>query len=71
MTSIISALTWIINNWALISTAFSSVASIALFFMHGNNKSELQALRDFVNSVHVRKDPDSAKAVATELNPKI
>ncbi len=73
MAGIISALSWVINNWQLISTAFSSLASITLFFMHGNNKAELQALRDFITSVHVRQDPspDSAKAVSEAQFPKI
>jgi hypothetical protein len=75
MNGAISLLQWIIDNWQIIATAFSSVSSIALFFMHGSARSELQEIRDFINSVSVSqpKGPvdTSAKAVQEQQNPKV
>lgn len=53
MSGLLAALQWLISNWNLIATCFSSLASIVLFFMHGNAKQELQQLKDFVNSLQI------------------
>lgn len=71
MTGAIAAISWLVENWSLIATCFSSLASIALFFMHGTNKAQLQELKDFINSVHMSKGPEDAKAVAEALDPKV
>lgn len=71
MASVLGILSWVIDNWQLIATAFSSVMSIALFFMHGNSRTQLQELRDFINSVHLSQNPQSAKQNAELQNPKV
>lgn len=70
MTGIISILQWVISNWQTIATLFSSAASIALFFMHGSAQTDLQELRDFINSIQVSESP-SAKTLSENQNPKI
>jgi hypothetical protein len=59
MTTIIAGLSWVISNWQIIATAFSSISSVALFFMHGNAASDLAELKDFVNSLQVSQAPTS------------
>lgn len=71
MAGLLSAFSWLIDNWQTIATAFSALSSISLFFMHGTNKQSLQELRDFINSVHVSQDQPSAKQNAELKNPKI
>jgi hypothetical protein len=74
MTTVIALLQWIIANWQIIATAFSSLSSIALFFMHGNAKSEILLLKQFVDSLQVSQtapvDTTSAQAVSRQLDPK-
>lgn len=74
MMSIIAAVQWLIANWQLIATVFSSASSLALFFMHGNNKATLQELRDFIDSLQISQskpiDTGSAKVEAAISNPK-
>lgn len=76
MSGIIAAIQWLIANWQLIATAFSSLASVALFFMHGNAKAELQEIRDFIGSLSVSQPNgpikvNEAKQVQTLKDPKI
>lgn len=57
MSGLIALLTWIVQNWQIIATAFSSLSSIALFFMHGNARAELQEIKDFIDSIEVSQKP--------------
>jgi hypothetical protein len=70
VTGILSILQWVVANWSLIATLFSSAASIALFFLHGNAQADLKELRNFVNSLQVSQtpiDPGSAQAQAETM----
>lgn len=75
MNGIIAVLQWVIANWQIIATAFSSISSIALFFMHGSAKAEIQLLHDFIESIQVSQtnpiDTDSAKGASLVKNPKV
>lgn len=75
MSGIIAVLQWVIANWQIIATAFSSISSIALFFMHGNARAEIQLLHDFIESLQISQtnpiDTDSAKAQSLMKNPKV
>lgn len=53
MTTLIGAATWLVSNWQIIATAFSSISSIALFFMHGNAAADLAELQSFVGSLQI------------------
>lgn len=71
MTGIIALLTWVVSNWQIIATAFSAFSSIALFFMHGSAKTDIQELQAFIDSLQVsQKSAQSAQDVARQLDPK-
>lgn len=74
MMSIIAVFQWVIANWQMIATAFSSIMSVALFFMHGNAKADIQELKQFLDSLQVSQtkpvDTGSAKAEAELADPK-
>jgi hypothetical protein len=71
MSSIISVLSWIIANWSTLASAFSAIASVSLFFMHGNNAQEIQELKDFINSINVSQNQPTAQDQARNMNPKV
>lgn len=76
MSGLIGILQWIIANWQVIATAFSSIMSVALFFMHGNAAADIKLLKQFIDSLQVSQpngpvDPNSAQAQAALAKPKI
>jgi hypothetical protein len=74
MMGVIALIQWLIANWQIIATAFSSISSIALFFMHGNAKQELGELKDFINSLQISQtqpiDTNSAEVKTLLKDPK-
>lgn len=76
--SILALLQWVIGHWSQLAAGFSSLASIALFFMNGSAAKELRLLKDFINSLDVSQPngpinvgDDSAAALAKLAKPKI
>lgn len=70
----IALLQWLVTNWQLIATIFSSVSSLALFFLHGNAAAELKLIKAFIDSLQISQpggpiDPGSAQAQARQSNP--
>ena len=71
MSGVISLLSWIIQNWQLLATAFSATSSIALFFMHGSAAQELAELKDFVNSLNISQSPTSNEQLIKDTAKKV
>lgn len=74
MSGIISVLEWIIANWSMLATLFSSIMSIALFFMHGAAKADIAELQQFINTLQISQTPidmGSAKVEAEIMGHKV
>ena len=71
MTAVISAFQWVVANWGLIQSILGPHPTVVLFFLHGNAKSEVQELRDFIASVQLSQAPQpSAQDSARLADPK-
>ena len=70
MSNIVAGAQWFVANWQLLATVFSSLASVALFFLHGSAAADLKLLKDFVNSLEITQPNGPVAAVQIRIKKK-